>query len=284
MQDELAHAIAAILAVHVSKAEAERVLLQPPSSWRAYEFYLRAAEAFRARGRTRTAVDEAGRLVREALSVDPQFARAHALLSKVEWWNYVEPCNQHYLQAETLGRARELATKAVQLAPHLPEAHAQLGWTLLFERRHDDGVAEFERAFALNCNFVDNRLALALVYAGRPQDAIDVLGARIELDPFQPFDSFGFLGHAQSMLGQDEKAVRTLAVYPSRAPAVRILPLWLAAAYARIGDLEHAHAEARQVLQLEPEFTIHRWGRTAVYRREEDAERLFGGLRMAGLA
>jgi adenylate cyclase len=283
LQDELARTIAAILAVRVTKAEAERVLLRPPSSWQAYEFYLRAAEAFRLRGRSKSAVDEARRLATEALAIDPGYARSHALLSKIEWWTYVEPVNEHYLQPATLARAHDLAQRAVQLAPDVPEAHAQLGWTLTFRREHRFGIEEFQRAFALNGSFVDNRFALALTYAGVPSEAIAFLDANINLDPFQPFDSFGFRGHAQYLLGDYDRAARTLSVYPSRAPIVRVLALWLAASYAQAGDVEGARDAARSVLRIEPEFSIARWRRTAVYQRDEDAEHLLDGLRKAGL-
>jgi adenylate cyclase len=283
VQDDLAHAIAAVLAVQVSKAEARSVLLKPPSGWKAYEFYLRGAEAYRLRGQSRSAVHDAAGLVNDSLSTDPNYARAYALLSKILWWNYVEPGGDEYLRPQSLERAHALAQRAVQLAPELPDAHAQLGWTSLFMRQHSEGLTEFERAFALNRNFVDNRFALALAYAGKPQDGIDFLRAHIQLDPFQPFDSFGFLGHAHYMLGSYRQAVAALAVYPSRAPAVRVLALWLAAAHAQAGDIESARAQAQQVLLLEPSFTIAAWARTAVYQRTKDAEHLFAGLRQAGL-
>ena len=283
LQDELARNIAAVLAVRLTKAEAERVLLRPPSHWQAHEFHLRAAEAFRLRGRSVAAVHEARRLAEEAVAVDPEYSRSHVLLSKVEWWTYVEPLDDAYLRVATLARAHELAQRAVQLAPDLPEAHAQLGWTFIFQREHRFGIEEFDRAFSLNRSFVDNRFALALTYSGTPEEAIAFLDANIDLDPFQPFDSFGFRGHAQYMLGLGEQAARTLAVYPSRAPVVRVLPLWLAAAHARAGASAEARAAALAVLRIEPGFGLARWSRTAVYRRREDAERLLDDLRAAGL-
>ena len=43
LQDELARAIATTLVAHVNKAEAERALLKPPTSWQAYEYFVRGA-------------------------------------------------------------------------------------------------------------------------------------------------------------------------------------------------------------------------------------------------
>ena len=46
VQDEIARTVATMLAAHVSKAEAERTLLKPPTSLQAYDYYMRAAAAF----------------------------------------------------------------------------------------------------------------------------------------------------------------------------------------------------------------------------------------------
>jgi TolB-like protein len=111
VQDELARTIAAVLAVRVTRAEAERVLSRATRTWSGYESYLRALEAFRKRGRSRDAVREARRLVSDALEIDPENARAHALLSKIEWWTYVEPLDGSYLDANALQRAGDLRAK-----------------------------------------------------------------------------------------------------------------------------------------------------------------------------
>src|SRR5207302_4019130 len=46
VQDELACTIVALLAAHVNKAEAGRTLLKPPANWEAYDYCLRADEAY----------------------------------------------------------------------------------------------------------------------------------------------------------------------------------------------------------------------------------------------
>jgi adenylate cyclase len=73
-----------------------------------------------------------------------------------------------------LDRAYELAQKAVQLDANLPQAHAQLGWVLMFKRRHDAAIAEYERAFSLNPNFTDYGFGLSLIFSGEATRAIKV--------------------------------------------------------------------------------------------------------------
>jgi adenylate cyclase len=79
------------------------------------------------------------------------------------------------------------------------------------------------------------------------------------------------------------EAVPPLREGASRSPNIRIIPLWLAACYAQLGQLAEARVEAAEVLRIEPGFTIEKWRCTEVYKSPEDAEHLFDGLRKAGL-
>src|SRR5262249_3711677 len=159
VQDEVARAIVVILAAHVNRAEIERALLKPPAAWEAYEYYLRGAEAFflHITRRAKGAFFDARRLLEQSLAIDPDYARAAAVLSWIPLPAYIEPLDADYLGLAALDRALELAETAVRLATRLPQARAELGYVLLYKRGHDAAIAEFERAFALNPNFIDYR-------------------------------------------------------------------------------------------------------------------------------
>jgi len=62
------------------------------------------------------------------------------------------------------------------------------------------------------------------------------------------------------------------------------MAMWLAANLAQLGHLDEARAEAAEVLRIDPKYTIddHR-RRAARFKRPEDAEHLFDGLRKANL-
>jgi adenylate cyclase len=59
--------------------------------------------------------------------------------------------------------------------------------------------------------------------------------------------------------------------------------LWLAAAYAQLGQLEQARKEAAEVLRINPGFTIEGWKRLAVFKDPKDLDHNIDGLRKAGL-
>jgi len=68
------------------------------------------------------------------------------------------------------------------------------------------------------------------------------------------------------------------------APNLRSSHTWLAAIYAQLGKLEEARAEAAEVLRIEPKWTIEgTQARLSTFKRPEDAEHFFDGLRKAGL-
>jgi adenylate cyclase len=286
VQDEVARAIVSLLAAHVNRAELERTLLKPPATWEAYEYYLRGAEAFfsHTTRRTKASLYDARRLLDQCLAIDPSYARAAAMLSRTYLHAYMEPFDGDYLRPAALDRALEFAETAVHLDDHLPQARAQLGDVLLYRRRHDASIAEFERAFALNPNFIDYRYARALIYAGEPAKAIEVLQAHLRFDPFQPLIwSTSWLGFAHFMLGHCEESVRLLRECASRLPYLQWPHLWLAAALAQAGQLEEARQEAAEVLRINPGFTIASWNCLNVFRDSRDAGRRIDGLRKAGL-
>jgi tetratricopeptide (TPR) repeat protein len=172
----------------------------------------------------------------------------------------------------------------VHLAPRLPQARAQLGYVSLLNRQHDTAVAEFERAFALNPNFIDNRFAFALIFLGEPAKALQVVEANIRLDPFQPLVlTSGIIGLANYMLKRYGEAVRFFREWASRLPNLQNPHVFLASAYAQSGQLQEARAEAAEVLRVNPGFTIESWKRLAVYKVPEDAEHRIDGMRKAGL-
>jgi adenylate cyclase len=287
VQDEVARAIVAILAAHVNRAEIERALLKPPAAWEAYEFYLRGAEAIflHITRRAKGSFYEARRLLEQCLVIDPDYARAAAVLARTHLHAYIEPLDGDHLNPATLDRALELAETAVRLDARLPQARAQLGHCLLFKRRHDAAFAEFERAFVLNPNFVDYRYAQALTLAGEHARAIEVLEANTRLDPFLPsVGAFaGWVGFANYMLKRYGEAVRSFRECTSRLPNALWPRVALASSYAQSGQVEEARAEAAEVLQINPRFTIESWKRLLVYKNPEDAEHFIDGMRKAGL-
>jgi adenylate cyclase len=287
VQDEVSRAIVAILVAHVNKAEAERTLLKPPATWEAHDCFMRASDILSARWSSSFNVSdlyEARRLLERSIALDPNYARAYATLSYTHVLAWIYALDEDYLSPTALERAHRLARKAVELDPNLPIAHAHFGMVLTFQGQHEESIAECEKAMALNPNFTDWRFGVALNRAGQPVRAVQVLETHMRYDPFYAPSALGVLGLARYMLKEYSQALPPLRNCVSRAPGWRDAHAWLAATLAQLGRLDEAHAEAAEVLRIDPKFTIDGTARRlTLNKRPEYTEHLFHGLRKAGL-
>jgi len=289
VQDEVSRAIVSILVVHVNKAEAERTLLKPPATWQTHDFLMRALDVWSARDaddphEARRSLYETRRLLDRSISLDPNYARAYALLSQTHLVAWVQPLDEDHLNPAALERAHGFARKSLQLGPDLSIAHAQLGGVLTFEGRHEQAIAEFEKAVALNPSFTDWWFGLVLVRAGEPARAITVIETHMRYDPFCSPSALGQLGLAHYMLSEYSQALPPLRELTLRLPNMRQGHVWLAASLAQLGQLDEARAEAAKILRIDPKYTIDGTQRQlARLKRTEDVEHFLDGLRKAGL-
>src|SRR5262245_2536471 len=286
VQDEVARTIVSILVAHVNKAEIERTLNKPPDTLQAYDYYLRAANTHASFLSSYKAAElyEVRRLLEQSITIDPSYARAYARLSWTHLQAWLISLDDDYLSPLALERAYQLARKAVQLDPNLPQAHAHFGHVLGRRREHEAALAEFERAMTLNPNFTDWRFGEVLVLAGDPARAIAAVERHMRLDPFYAPLAPGYLGLAHYMRKQYSQALPLLRECVSRTPNLRVAHCWLGASYVQMGRIVKDIAKAAEVLRIAPRWTIEGAGtRLNPFKRTQDAEHLFDGLRKAGL-
>jgi adenylate cyclase len=285
VQDEVARGIVTTLAAHVNKAEAERARTKPPNSWQAYDHYLQGAEALAAFASSMRAEDiyKARHFLEHSLAVDANYARSYAMLAQTHAAVFVNRVDGDFLDPAAVDLAHQYARKAVALDPNLPDAHAVLGFVLVWIRQHDASIAGFERAVVLNPNYVDWRFGWALVLAGNPQRAIGVLEAYMRLDPFHAPVASCFVGYAHVMLGDYSRALRLLQDFVFRVPLAAFGHAWLAAAHAQLGQLDEARAAVTEVLRLQPGSTIGDRRRIAPFKHAKNDKHFFDALHKAGL-
>ena len=151
IQSELAREIASALRTKLSPGEKARLEQKPTENGEAYLVYLQAHSLFNRPDRKLDDLKNAQQLYERALQLDPQFALAHAALSRLQSWLYhgMDP------SPERLDKARAAAAEALRLQPDLPEAHLAAGYCYYY------GDRDYERALA----------AFAIARKGLPNDA-----------------------------------------------------------------------------------------------------------------
>jgi adenylate cyclase len=185
------------------------------------------------------------------------------------------------LNPAALERAVQLARKAVEFDSLLPEAHAALGAVLTWLHQHDESVAAFERAIALNPNYADWRFGWALASAGDSRRAIEVLRASMRLDPFHGPLLLFYLGVAHFMLEEYPNALTIMRDFVAQAPVRPWGHAMLAMILAQLGRAEEAKTETAETLRLDSTFTVSAKS-VAAFQRPDDHKHFFNAWRRAG--
>src|SRR5262245_13943277 len=182
-----------------------------------------------------------------------------------------------------LQRALQLARKAVELDPLLPEAHAALGAALTWLHQHDASVGAFERAVALNPNNADWRFGWALISAGDSRRAIEVLRGSMRLDPFHGPLLLFYLWVAHFMLEDYPDALAIMRDFVAQAPVRPWGHAMLALIFAQLGQAEDAKTETTETLRLDSTFAVSAKS-VAAFRRPEHHEHFCSAWRRAGFS
>jgi adenylate cyclase len=186
VQEEIARRITRALAVRLTPEEAEHMGRPYTPSHAAWEYYQRGAELYRRFAKEDNA--HARALFEKAIDLDPEFARAYALLAgthRQDWifaWTQDRDTSQEL--AYRLGdKAVELASRELEPKPSLPHVLHQWGLILLYRRQHQEASKAAERAVQLNPKFADGHAlgALVLIYRGEPEKALGKTQDAIDL-------------------------------------------------------------------------------------------------------
>jgi TolB-like protein/class 3 adenylate cyclase/Flp pilus assembly protein TadD len=172
--------------------------------------------------------------------------------------------------------------KVLSQRPDDALAHEIMGGILNQTKRSDQGIAEFERALALNPNLATAQgdIGLAKIFVGHPEET----GAHEdEALRLSPRDSFAWLwlhfaGAAKLTLGANDEAVALFRRSIENNRANPLTHFFLAAALANLGKLEEARSETKAGLALDPGFSIRRFR-----NGNENAEDLLNAMRSAGV-
>ena len=167
----------------------------------------------------------------------------------------------------------------------LPFAHMFLGWIHLWRKEHEQAIAEAKRCLALDPNNAEGhvRLGHILDHAGRPAEGLPFIEKAMRLDPHYPFLYLFWLGHAFHSLERYDEAIAAYRRTISRSPDFFYAHLHLAAAYAQLGRMEEAKAEAAEALRMDPGCSVQRVAQRLPLKDPAALARLVDGMRKAGL-
>jgi tetratricopeptide (TPR) repeat protein len=266
------------------KREGRHAAARPTSSLTAYDLVLRAIPAiYRLES---VSFQAAGRLLADAVALDPEYAAAHA------WWAcwHVFQVGQGWADdaPAVMSRAGDLASRAIALDPSDARGLTIAGHVRAFlHYRIDEALALHERALSLNPNLP---LAWALSgiahsYAGLHEEAIRRIHRARHLSPLDPhlffFDMALLMPHL--MRGDFETVVELGRRALELNPALTSTYKGMLAALGHLGRTDEAASVADRLLRLDPAFRIADTVARTPLVRAEDRLLYAEGLRRAGM-
>ncbi len=254
IQTDVALHIAAALKAELSPDERTRMRKEPTSSIEAYQLYLQGRHCL-ARY-TQEGIRKATEYFEQAIEKDPRYAlayagvaMAYAELGQGQGAGSLRP-------AEAYRRAKEAATKALELDRDLGEAHsmiALLKFVCDFDWRGAE--QEFECALNLNPSSADTHdyYGRMLSAVERYDDAIAMLTRAQQLDPLShPLE----VATAFLRAGRYEEALETATRVTELDPHYALAHATLGWAYLKKGLSEQGLAELENAVRLSPEGTL----------------------------
>jgi len=280
VQDEIAQRLVDAMAVTLSAEERRRLAHRYTSNIEAYDLFLRGQEAYVRQAREDIA--RAQNFFRQAIALDPNFARSYAALALT----YIDDWRFRWSPQADLGadEALRLANRAVEIDDQLPQAYWALGFVHIFRREHREAIQAAERAVALDPNNADAYVTLAIssAYAGEAQRAIELMHTAMEMNPRYGSRYASVLGLANLEAGKYEEARVAYEDSVARNPA-RIPPrLLLAITYEKLGRHEDAEWQADEVLAIKPDFTLDTLERISPFQTDAELEERRAILRRIG--
>ena len=255
LQDEITMCVVGAIEPSLRKAEVERVKRQRPADFNAYDLLLRALPFLLTHIPSDSAV--AIPLLEEALALQPDYAAAHAFLSRCLHHRYSRAGRHEADLAAAIRHARSAVAYGSDDATALAVAAQVIAMDA-----HDTATAVnlFERALELsNSNiFALSLSAMVLALMGKAERALERAERAILLSPFDPYN---FRSHHACAIAHFSRGRYIEAVEAARKmldynPRFSVGHAYLAAALLRGGRTAEAKSAARDVLKLEPTFTI----------------------------
>ncbi|MER8778101.1 adenylate/guanylate cyclase domain-containing protein [Mesorhizobium sp. M0977] len=279
IQDEVTAAIAATLPGRVEAAQRDQLARAKPANMAAYECVL-AAKVLHHRS-TIADNERAQTLIERAVTLDPDYAHAHAWRACILGQAWVHNwCEDRDAVWNNISAALD---RALALDNNDADVHRILAAVNVNNNELTTARYHQERALALNPNYdlVVVQQGELLTWLGRPEEGIEWIRKAMQLNPHHPERFWSHLGKAHFAARQYGEAIEAF-MHLSAMDSVQ--HAFAAACYGWLGDEIAAAAHLGKIRTLDPQFDLDSFIATLHYAQESDVQHVREGLLKAGIA
>jgi len=214
IQDDIALKIIKSLSIKLIGEKEGQIIKHYTDNIEAYDLYNKGRHFVNMR--TEESLKRAIEYFDQAIERESDYAAAYS--GKANAYGML-PYYEMVPSKEALSKAREAATKAIELDGNLPEAHTALGHIQSNEWNWKEGEREYNISIELNPNNADVHYlyAMLLLTLGRFDKAVREIELARELDPFSPIINRN-IGQVYYYARQYDKAITTLKNSIEMAP------------------------------------------------------------------
>ena len=225
----------------------------------------------------------ARRMVEEAIAMCPENPMGYIQLGSVYYHDYV--LGNTKSPQETLEKAIEMVQKGLVMDDSIAIGHGILCVLYTQKREYNKGIVEGERALALDPGGPNTLLNYAVILkrVGRPEEALPLNQRAIRLDPLGSTTAYCHLGDTLRDTGRFAEAVSAYKKAIQHEANNIMAHVGLAATYSLMGREKEAHAEAAEVLRINPKFSLDYYAKIVAYKDQSQTDKLVDALGKAGL-
>jgi adenylate cyclase len=258
MQDEIVASLASRLGAELITNEARRAERTPnPDSM---DLYFQGMAWFN-KGRNPADNERARGFFERALALDPDNLDAAIAKACADG----QAATGYYVddKAERLVSIEANLNRVLSQSPNNARAHYCMGRVLVQSKRGAQGIAECERALALNPNLAaaHGAIGVAKVFDGHPEEAEshELEALRVSPHDTEAYIWVAYIALAKLHLGAYEDALGFFRRAKELNPNYPTGRFNMAADLVELGRLDEARAEVQAGLALNPGFTIRRY-------------------------
>ncbi|MDC1286481.1 adenylate/guanylate cyclase domain-containing protein [Gammaproteobacteria bacterium] len=286
VQDEIMREIVVALDVELNEGEQARIWSSGTTNVAAWECV--RLGSYKALYTANPEVKlQAKALLEKALDLDPSYAIAWVMLG----WIYQQYADVASLASDssspenTLASMLDCAQKALAADPFCADAYGLLAMYYLEVKAFEQAKEMAEKAISLAPNNAQNlgEVSMVLNKTGSPQRALELKKRAMRCCPMYRPGFLRGLGLSYYLLGQLESAIGAFKRSIERESEYLSAHTNLASIFGELGRQEEAKEPVREILRLAPGFSIQAYMKGLSFSNPDVLIRMEAGLRKAGL-